>query len=261
MQYLDISDRPDNLIVCGDIHGEFKTLVYTLRQNHISDAVIIVAGDCGFGFEKLGYYDQLYRHLHPMLEKQNVLLLMVRGNHDDLRYFSAEVIDYPFMKTLPDYTVVHTMSHNVLCIGGAVSIDRNFRLSIMNYDRMLGKHPKPLYWADEPVAYDESQLDVLRKEQVWINTVVTHAAPSFCPPHTKEGLEHWCAADENLAADVRRERQIMTRLYNYLINHGHPLRAWYYGHYHCSAVYWQDDVCFRLLDIMELCAIPRRNGE
>lgn len=52
MQYLDISDRPDNLIVCGDIHGEFKTLVYTLGQKHISDAVVIVAGDCGFGFEK-----------------------------------------------------------------------------------------------------------------------------------------------------------------------------------------------------------------
>lgn len=254
MQYLDISDRPDNLIICGDIHGEFKTLVYTIGQKRISDATIIVAGDCGFGFSKYAYYRCLYMHLHPKLEKQNVLLLMVRGNHDDPRYFSEEMIDFPFMKTLPDYTVVHTMSHNVLCIGGAISIDRNFRLSKMDYDRILGKQSNPLYWPGESVIYDEAQLSLLEQEQVWIDSVVTHTAPAFCPPLSKEGLEHWSAADENLPDDISRERETMTRIYDYLINHRHPLRTWYYGHYHASVSYLRGNVLFRLLDIMELCS-------
>lgn len=255
MQYLDLTERKDHIIVCGDIHGEFKTLVHTIVQKQICDAVVIVAGDCGFGFDKLNYYDQLYRRLHKKLEKQNVLLLMVRGNHDDPLYFSEEVIDFPLMKTLPDYTVVHTVSHNILCVGGAVSVDRNFRISKMAYDRIQGKEHLPIYWGKEFVVYDESELNILNVENVTIDVVVTHTAPSFCPPFAKGDLEHWCAADEDLAEDVRRERKNMDNLYNYLVGHHHPLHSWYYGHYHASATHLQDHASFRLLNIMELCPI------
>jgi len=43
------------VVVCGDIHGEFETLVYNLKINNITDSLIIVAGDCGFGFHKASY--------------------------------------------------------------------------------------------------------------------------------------------------------------------------------------------------------------
>ena len=59
MQYLDLSDHPDNVIVCGDIHGDFETLVYDIDRRQITDATVIVAGDCGFGFCRIGYYDNL----------------------------------------------------------------------------------------------------------------------------------------------------------------------------------------------------------
>ena len=150
MQYLDISYRDDFVIACGDIHGELETLVFNIIQKKIENAIVIVAGDCGFGFNKLAYYDELYkRKLHRKLKKQNVLLLMVRGNHDDPLFFDKELIDYPYMKTLPDYTIVHTRKHNILCVGGAISIDRSFRLSQMDYNRILGKQRLPLYWKED----------------------------------------------------------------------------------------------------------------
>ena len=41
------------VVVCGDIHGAFETLIYkACVQYSMTDTVIIVAGDCGFGFEK-----------------------------------------------------------------------------------------------------------------------------------------------------------------------------------------------------------------
>lgn len=55
MQYLDISYRDDIVEVCGDIHGEFETLVFNILQKKIENATVIVAGDCGFGFNKLAY--------------------------------------------------------------------------------------------------------------------------------------------------------------------------------------------------------------
>ena len=40
------------VVVCGDIHGAFETLVYkSCVQYSMTDTVIIVAGDCGFGFD------------------------------------------------------------------------------------------------------------------------------------------------------------------------------------------------------------------
>ena len=52
--YLNYPDAK-NIIVCGDIHGEFNTLVNKLCvQYRMTDTVLIVAGDCGFGFHKPG---------------------------------------------------------------------------------------------------------------------------------------------------------------------------------------------------------------
>lgn len=46
-----------HVVVSGDIHGDFKGIVYKLCiQYGLTDTLLIVAGDCGFGFEKQGYY-------------------------------------------------------------------------------------------------------------------------------------------------------------------------------------------------------------
>ena len=50
-----------NVIVSGDIHGDFNLLVFKLCvQFALTDTLLIVAGDCGFGFEKRLYYDNIY---------------------------------------------------------------------------------------------------------------------------------------------------------------------------------------------------------
>ena len=44
-----------NVVVCGDIHGEFNVVIYKLCvQYQMTDTVLIIAGDCGFGFDKPG---------------------------------------------------------------------------------------------------------------------------------------------------------------------------------------------------------------
>ena len=49
-------DFPDSkcLVVCGDIHGDFNLLVNKICvQYELKDTVVIVVGDCGFGFENI----------------------------------------------------------------------------------------------------------------------------------------------------------------------------------------------------------------
>ena len=50
-------DFPDcrSIVISGDIHGDFNLLVNKVCvQYQMKDTLVIVAGDCGFGFEKKG---------------------------------------------------------------------------------------------------------------------------------------------------------------------------------------------------------------
>ena len=54
--------KAKSVVVSGDIHGDFTQLVFKCCvQYAMTDTLIIVAGDCGFGFEREGYYEGVYK--------------------------------------------------------------------------------------------------------------------------------------------------------------------------------------------------------
>lgn len=104
-----------NIIICGDIHGEFNSLIYKLCiQYQLTDTLLIVAGDCGFGFEKPGYYENVFKRNSARLSKANNWIVMVRGNHDDPSYFNKEKIKHERCRTIPDYSIIQACGHNIL---------------------------------------------------------------------------------------------------------------------------------------------------
>ena len=243
-------DYPEakSIVVCGDIHGEFNALVYKMCiQYGMADTLLIVAGDCGFGFEKPGYYENIFRHNSARLAKSNNWIAMVRGNHDDPAYFNEERISHQRFRTIPDYSVVQACEHNILCVGGAVSIDRSFRK-----EQDSRNHPSGTasYWFDEMPVFDEPKLTEIDR-QFKIDSVITHTAPSFCELLSKAGLSEWVARDAELLTDCEKERETMDRLFEHLKTAGHPLLHWYYGHFHQSWNSGIDGVLFSMLDIME----------
>ena len=61
-----------NIVVSGDIHGDFNLLVFKLCvQYQMKDTVLVVAGDCGFGFEKKEYYEQMAKHNVKRMNEAN----------------------------------------------------------------------------------------------------------------------------------------------------------------------------------------------
>lgn len=242
------------IVMCGDIHGEFNELVFKCCvQYGMTDTVVIVAGDSGFGFERQGYYENIYNRNRGRLSKANNWLLMLRGNHDNPAYFNERPITHQRFMTLPDYSIVQACGHTVLCVGGAVSVDRSYRLNSDRYH--LPKADEPLapnvYWKDEPPLFDMEKLNAISGDYS-IDTVVTHTAPSFCELTTKQGLENWVMKDEDLLEQVKKERQTMDDLHHYLKAKSHPLRHWFYGHFHQSWHQEIDGVQYNMLDIMEL---------
>lgn len=240
------------LYISGDIHGKFRTLVYNIKRLRIKDTVIIIAGDCGIGFEKTGHYEHLYRKINKTLDSNNCIILLVRGNHDDPRYFEEELIDFPRLKTLPDYSIVLAASRTVLCVGGAISLDRYERLSEIEMRRITRKSEISIYWENEYPVYKEAEIQLISDMGISVDTVITHTAPSFCYPQTKRGLERRMIKDEKLEEDLLQERQTITLLCNKLIENKHKIKDWMYGHFHMSHTEFIDGVRFSLLDIEEL---------
>ena len=242
------------LVVSGDIHGDFTQLVFKCcNQYELKDTLIIVAGDCGFGFAKKGYYDGIYEKCRDKLTKANNWLVFIRGNHDNPAYFEKGVVKHKRWMTIPDYSVIKVCGHSILCVGGATSIDRLYRIMNKHWHPFNADDPLApnVYWPNEQPIYDEVELDAIN-EAFAIDTVITHTSPSFCELNSHIGLHEWAMNDEDLLDDVKRERKVMDDLYAYLYSKNHPLRYWYYGHFHQSWHAEIDGIMFHMLDIMEL---------
>ena len=98
--------------------------------------------------------------------------------------------------------------------------------------------------------YDEEQLDSISQE-LMLDTVITHTAPSFCELILKDGLTEWAELDPDILADCAKERETMDQILSHLKSAGHPVSHWYYGHFHQSWNSEIDGILFSMLDIME----------
>lgn len=239
------------VLVSGDIHGDFAGQVFKLCiQYNLRDTLLVVAGDCGFGFELPGYYEQIYNSVAKRLRKANNWIVFVRGNHDNPAYFNEERVAYKRWRCVPDYSVIQACGHNILCVGGAVSIDRQRRIEDNARRQERGHKRTACWWPDEAPVYDEEAIDFLPVE-VQIDTVVSHTAPSFCGLNEHRYLRSWAAEDPKLLSDVTAERKTVDQIHKRLLDDEHPVRQWFFGHFHQSWCGVIDDIRYSMLDIME----------
>ncbi len=251
-----------SIVISGDIHGDFNLLVNKICvQCQLRDTLVIVAGDCGFGFERKGYYENIVRRNAKRMSDANCWILFVRGNHDNPAYFDGKTFHHKRFMAIPDYSIVQACGHTLLCVGGAISIDRQYRKDAWDANQKklrrfgsITNDQDPLatnyYWPNEAPTFDGERLNQIA-QCFAIDTVITHTAPSFCKLQTKNKLADWAMYDDLLLTDVANERQVMDNIFQRLTDLHAPLSHWYYGHFHQS---WHSDidgVLFKMLDIME----------
>ena len=161
---------------------------------------------------------------------------------------------------IPDYSVINACNHSILCVGGAISIDRTYRLEAWSKEQqkrlrfgnteVVDDFSPSYYWQSESPTYNKEALMSILSEQK-VDIVITHTSPSFCELLSKEGISKWTCNDKTLISDIQQEREVMNSLYETLKEHQQRVTHWCYGHFHQSWHSSIDGTLFKMLDIME----------
>lgn len=227
--------KSENLAIIGDIHGEFSEIVWEIVNKYkIENTAFIVAGDFGIGFDNS--LESLYKNkLEKNLEKSQNLLLGIRGNHDNPEYFRKDnLINYEFLKTIPDYTHLTWKNRKILVIGGGVSIDQSYR---KEYNET---HEKKIWWEDERITQN---LELVNEKE---DIIISHMAPLiFGPVLTRDNQESY-----EIWREDKEDREYLTEV----VRKSNP-RNWFFGHYHKSTSGDYSDCIWRGLDIKEIYEI------
>lgn len=237
------------IIFLGDIHGNFNYIASEIKRKMISDCTIIQVGDFGIGFTTPENDKKILETFDLFLAQYNITMYVIRGNHDNPKFFKGEHI-LNNLKLIPDYTVLEIDNHRILCVGGAVSVDRVPRLSEMQKSAGYGSK-KEQFWFDENFVFLEDKIKDLRD----IDIVVTHTAPEWCAPDNSRGfgsfVEEFAYYDDKLIDDLKFERAEMTKMFN-LLSENNKISHHFYGHFHRHDVTIKDETTHTMVDINEL---------
>lgn len=218
------------IYMLGDFHGRFEDVKKIIINNDIRDSIIISVGDVGIGFLHESNQIRLCERMNQWFENRNINFLAIRGNHDDPSYFlsSERIVKMSNFELLEDYTLREINGQKFLFVGGAISIDRYHRKEGVNY------------WSREPLILDKEKV-------VQCDVLVTHTAPTWCGPLSKDGIYQFVgkeSRDPALFDECIAER----RAVDYLITES-KAKMHYCGHFHLYSWVEFKDCYSTILDI------------
>jgi DNA repair exonuclease SbcCD nuclease subunit len=239
------------LYILGDTHGNWKHILWMVKQKGIKDTTIYHVGDIEVGFIAYDREMENLEWLNEQFKKFNIVFYGIRGNHDN-PYFFDGTVNMTNLKLLADYTLVNIEGKGVLGVGGATSIDRRPRI-VENEANIRYGNDKKCYWTGEKFILDEDKLEELKPGDVDI--VVTHTAPAFCYPRNDNGfapiVDDFARNDGKLKTELTIERGKLNQMYE-LLNKTQTLDKWFYGHFHKHEITLEGNTEFVCLDINQL---------
>ena len=160
---------------------ELNQLVFKLCiQYQLTDTLLIVAGDCGFGFEKKEYYEQIVRRNAKRMNKTTIglclceaimIILLISMAQCSTSNASLLFPIIPFYKfvIIPSlcrwsYLYWPYLSHN--------EWNRN-KYRVHSNESQENDISRNLYWQNEVPVYDPNKMNAIPASFL-IDTVVTH---------------------------------------------------------------------------------------
>lgn len=197
------------MIFIGDVHGNLNKYEEILNKTKSLESVQV--GDFGVGFSN---YKTKPVYINNFFKDLNGNHRFIRGNHDNPK----ECLN------CSNYIKDGTVEGNTMYIGGAISIDKNYRVEGLDW------------WPDEELNYGEFMryLEVYEKNKPEI--MVTHDCPEFLP--------------KNFGLNIFEEKSITRKAFDQFFEIHQP-KYWIFGHWHISYKGIHNGTTFICLNINE----------
>lgn len=247
-------DKTSRIFITGDIHGDTDWVPHFCEVNETTkNDVMILLGDSAFRFEGVKNSREIARK--SATNKYNITFFVLRGNHDrpydeggDVSLTQCPLLEwsnppmwhdpnYPNIWYFQDGKEYKIQNHSFLTIGGAYSVDKEYRLS------------RHWTWYENEQISDEQRLEILD----WIydrhfDYVLTHTCPYNWRP-----IDLFLTYVDQSKVNTSMEYWLDDVLTNISYKH------WYFGHYHTDRILgnngkydWHGDSRIFYHDIIEL---------
>ena len=198
------------IYITGDTHGDIdfaKLKKYFSKRYVTRKDYLIILGDAGIVWSENECYIHDYSTLRPTV-------LFIDGNHENFELLNKfPIVEYKNAKCHRLYkNVYHINRGEVLilnntkffCMGGATSIDRDWRINRVSW------------WNEENITFEdvENAYSNLEKVNFEVDYVLTHCAPSSI---VKEMFNY--RSDNNTKILEEFRKKII-------------FKNWFFGHYH-----------------------------
>lgn len=204
------------MLLIGDVHGKWNSYIDKVKDHEAS----IQLGDFGIGFAR---EDTVRKAKLDKFFSENTGHRFIRGNHDN-----PEVC-----KHHPNYIKNGTFENGIMFIGGAYSIDKNWRV------------PGEDWWEDEEDSYQELMELIVQYENNKPSIMITHDAPDII---ARQMFNFYTDSNES------RTRAAFETMFEI-----HKPDAWFFGHWHMTKhlnVLGTEFMCLNELDTYELDLKP-----
>lgn len=223
------------MYVIGDSHG-LGSLLDALKRSKLTGQSFIHVGDVSIGFVRAEIDILMLDRITKHLESTNSYLYLLRGNHDNPQWWTDSWYQSDRIKLVQDYEVLEIEDRKILCIGGAISIDR------------LVRTPQIDYWPEEEIV--KQSVTTYRDLQ----GVITHNVPLFCPPFgINSTVKYYIDLEKSLGnqffeSQLLGERKYLSDVFEEL-QKNNDLKFWCSGHMHKDDFQEYKGVDFHMLGI------------
>lgn len=214
------------IFLTGDTHGDFKRFSSTNfpeGKELTKDDYVIVLGDFGLIWDIQSSKNEMY--WSKWLNNKPWTTLFIDGNHENFdRLFSPEFEEVPmfdsYVKQISDSIFYLQRGHiynidgnSILALGGAMSIDKQFRQSHITW------------WAQETLSYAEIEttFNNLSKVDNKVDYILTHTSDN-------KTINEFVGVSKSIYVDaVANYLDVLFNIVDYKHNyfgHMHPVDIW-----------------------------------
>ena len=216
------------IYLTGDVHRDFRNIYNFCKENETTtDDILVVLGDVGINY----FLDEPEQEFKANIAKEiGITLACVHGNHEErpANVPGYELVDwhgakayidpryYPNQVFLKDGEIYNLNGKKVLVIGGAYSVDKEYRLKHANqgYKWFESEQPSP--------EIKEHVIENLDKVGWKVDYVFAHTCPyDQMPRHC------FLPTVDQRKVDNSTEIWMMEEISKKL-----DFKRWYYGHFH-----------------------------